>query len=365
MSNRPKELDSKVLTIQDLELEARKRLTDVVGGTTHPDCSLRDNELAYSRYKLRPRVLRDVDGVDASTTIFGTKVSFPFGFAPAAAHRLAHPDGELATSRAAAKNNIPMCLSSWSSSSIEEVIAQGGQNPYAMQISFFRDVSITKRIIERAEAAGYKALFVSVDLPVLGHRLNESRNNFAFPDHMRFPVLAESLEMGLDDTGSRVFDPSLRWDKTIPWLKQNTKLEIWLKRVCAPGDVQLAIDYKLNGVIISNHGGRQLDGVPATLDTLRACSPVAKGKIPLAIDGGIRCGADVFKAIALGAKMCFVGRIPVWGLAYNGERGVDLAIKIIKEEFLRTMMFTGCKALSDISEDHLVVLEPNGRLSRL
>ncbi|EHA25008.1 hypothetical protein ASPNIDRAFT_46010 [Aspergillus niger ATCC 1015] len=360
MANRPKEHDTKVLTIADLAIEAQKRLPPVV----------RDNEAAYNRYKLLPRVLRDVDALDTSTTIFGKKVKFPLGFAPAAAHKLAHADGEVGTSRAAAAHDIPMCLSSWATTGIDDVIAQGTGNPYAMQVSFFKDVEITRRIIQKAEKAGYKALFVSVDLPVLGNRLNESRNNFNFPSDMRFPVLAEGIdEMGLKDSYERYTDGTIRWDKTIAWLRQNTKLEIWLKGVYSPEDIQLAIDHKIDGVIISNHGGRQLDGVPATLDALRICAPVAKGKIPLAVDGGIRRGADVFKAIALGASMCFVGRIPIWGLAVSFHTDchicVDLAVKILYDEFCRTMKLAGCRTIADITPEHLAILETNGLLAKL
>ncbi|GAT18580.1 FMN-dependent dehydrogenase family protein [Aspergillus luchuensis] len=387
MANRPKDHDSKVLTIADLAIEAQKRLPPVVRDYFNEGAgdliTLKDNEAAYNRYKLLPRVLRDVDALDTSTTIFGKKVKFPLGFAPAAAHKLAHADGEVGTSRAAAAHDIPMCLSSWATTGIDDVIAQGTGNPYAMQVSFFRDVEITRRIIQKAEKAGYKALFVSVDLPVLGNRLNESRNNFNFPRDMRFPVLAEGIEeLGLKDTYERGYDGSIRWDKTIAWLRQNTKLEIWLKggtsiptpavtmyrltgTVYSPEDIQLAIDHKVDGVVISNHGGRQLDGVPATLDALRICAPVAKGKIPLAVDGGIRRGADVFKAIALGASMCFVGRIPIWGLAYNGEKGVDLAVKILYDEFCRTMKLAGCRTIADITPEHLAVLETNGLLAKL
>ncbi|OJJ32855.1 hypothetical protein ASPWEDRAFT_42889 [Aspergillus wentii DTO 134E9] len=371
MANRPEQLDASILTISDLAKAGEKRLPVIVRDYFNQGAgdlvTLKDNEAAFTRYKLRPLVLKDVDSLDISTTLFGQKIPFPLGFAPSAAHRLAHPDGELATSRAAAKNGIPMALSSWSTTSVEDVRAQGAGagNPYAMQISFFRDVNITKSIIERAEKAGYKALFVSVDLPVLGARHNESRNNFSFPSYLEFPNLFSNGEKGLKQTYENGYDPSITWDKTIPWLRANTKMEIWLKGVYTPHDVQKAIDYKVDGVIISNHGGRQLDGVPATLDALRECAPVAKGKIPLAIDGGIRSGADLFKALALGASVCFVGRIPIWGLAYNGEDGVDLAVKILLDEFRRTMMFMGCRTIEDIQKTHLSVLRSDGLLCKL
>ncbi|OJK02001.1 hypothetical protein ASPACDRAFT_40817 [Aspergillus aculeatus ATCC 16872] len=370
MSNRGKIHDTKVLTIADLAVEAQKRLPPVVRDYFNEGAgdlvTLRDNEEAYGRYKLMPRVLRDVANLDTTTTLFGSKIAFPFGFSPAAAHKLAHIDGETGTSRAAAAHNIPMALSSWSTSSVEEVIAasEGRGNPYIMQVSFFQDISITERIIKAAEKAGYKALFVSVDLPILGNRLNESRNNFNFPPHLKFPVLAGAAEMGLEDTYERGYDATIHWTKTIPWLRQHTNLAIWLKGVYSPADIELAIQHGVDGVLISNHGGRQLDGVPATLDALRVCAPVAKGRIPLAVDGGIRRGSDVFKALALGASCCFVGRVPIWGLAYNGEQGVDLAIRIIYDEFCRTMMLAGCRTIADITPEHLAVLE-KGLLAKL
>lgn len=193
--------------------------------------TLQDNEDAFCRYKLRPRVMRNVDGCDMSTTILGQKVDAPFGFAPSAAHKLAHPHGELATSKAAAANNLPMCLSSWSTHSLEDVRAVGASNPYAMQVTFLRDISFTQQVIERSEKAGYNAIFVSVDLPVLGNRLNESRNDFCFPSSMSFPNLPfeSGNDKGLIATSSLDYDPTIYWDQTVPWLRQHTSIEVWLK----------------------------------------------------------------------------------------------------------------------------------------
>ncbi|KAF2660230.1 FMN-dependent dehydrogenase family protein [Lophiostoma macrostomum CBS 122681] len=365
--------DPNILTIADLAKEATRRLPkrelEYYNGGAGDTVTLRDNEDAFSRYKLRPRVLRNVDDPDLSTTIFDTEVAFPLGFSPAATHRIAHPDGELATSRAAAANNIPMCLSSWSTESLEAVHEAGRLNPYAMQISFLRNPEFTKSIIKRAEAAGYKALFVNVDLPTIGNRLNEARNNFTFPSHFTFPNL--QFLRGDEDAKNPVgtsdvdYDATINWNDTIPWLREQTSMQIWLKGVFTAEDVQLAIEHKVDGVVISNHGGRQLDGVPAALDALRECAPIAKGRIGVAMDGGIRRGSDIFKAIALGADFCFVGRIPLWGLAYKGEQGVDLAIKLLYEEFRSTMMLTGCKTVRDIRRDHLAVLGTNGVLAKL
>lgn len=172
------------------------------------------------------------------------------------------------------------------------------------------------------EDAGYCALFLSVDVPVLGRRLGEMRSNFTLPKGMSFPnLLSEGQdEFGTPDgknNGPQAFDDTIEWEEIIPWLKANTNMQIWLKGILSPEDVELAIVAGVDGVVISNHGGRQLDGVPATLDSLRQCAPIAKGRIQIAVDGGIRRGSDIFKAIALGADFCFLGRVAIWGLAVS------------------------------------------------
>ncbi|KAI8685232.1 (S)-2-hydroxy-acid oxidase [Fusarium keratoplasticum] len=360
--------DPHVLTIADLKKAAGRHATPVNSDYFNEGAgdlyTVAENEDAYRRYMLRPRILRDVKDLDMSTTLFGVPVAAPLGFSPAAAHKLAHPDGEIGTSRAAAANNIPMCLSSWSTCSLEDVIAESSGNPYAMQVTFVKDYSITEMIIKRAEAAGYKAIFVSVDLPVIGSRLNEARNNFQHPLEATLPNLNFPDGRQVPDD-SYTYDPSISWEKNIAWLRQQTNMKIWLKGVYTAEDVKLAIKHNLDGVLISNHGGRQLDGVPATLDSLRECAEVAKGKIPIGVDGGIRRGSDIFKAIALGADFCFVGRIPVWGLAYKGWAGVDLAIKILLKELQQTMMLCGCRTIADIKRDYVAMLGPNGTLAKL
>ncbi|KAL4893153.1 FMN-dependent dehydrogenase family protein [Aspergillus ambiguus] len=357
-----------VLTIHDIAKEANKALPETYRHYYNDGAgemsTLLDNEKAYNRYKLRPRVLRDVHDVDTTTEIFGVKVAAPLGFAPTAAHKLAHPIGEVGTSRVAARNGVPMCLSTYSTTSLEDVISHGMGNPYAMQVSFFDDADVTHQLIKRAERAGYKALFVSVDLPVLGYRLNEKRSKFRFPPHLTFPNIQQESDDPMKHYGAG-YDSTLTWEKTISWLKKNTRMQIWLKGIVSPEDVQLAIDHGLDGVVISNHGGRQLDGQSSTLDALRECGPVAHGKIPLVLDGGIRRGSDIFKAVALGATACFVGRIPIWGLAYNGEAGVGEAVSILLREFRETMMHMGCQTLSDITPKCLSIERANGMIARL
>ncbi|GME58001.1 (S)-2-hydroxy-acid oxidase [Neofusicoccum parvum] len=373
MANRPQRLDSKVLTISDLKAQADKKLPRTISEYFNHGAgdmiTLNENEVAFDRYKMRPRILQNVDSIDTSTTIFGVKLqtAFPLGFPPCAAHKLAHADGESSVSRAAAKNGISMCLSSWATTALEEVAQNGGNNPYIIQVSLLKDKAVAQRIIKRAEAAGYKAIFLTVDLPVLGNRLNEARNNFSYPPELEFPNLkpgpqdeaVPAVENGSD------YDRTIEWATVVPRLRQQSRMEIWLKGVYTAEDVLLAIRHELDGVVISNHGGRQLDGVPSTLDALRECAPAAAGKIGIAIDGGIRRGSDIFKALALGAQHCFVGRIPIWGLVYKGEAGVDLAVKILMQEFRATMALTGCKSVSEINRSHLSLLGSDGILAKL
>ncbi|KAI6919226.1 FMN-dependent dehydrogenase [Hortaea werneckii] len=329
MANRGKTWDQQVHSIADLRDHGSRKLPQMYRDYYNEGAmdliTLRDNEAAFDRYKIKPRILVNVEKIDTSGELFGVKTAMPLGFSPSAMHRLAHPDGELATSRAAADANIAMTLSSYSTESLENVKAQGLSNPYAMQLCVLRDRYTTKQILERAEAAGYSAIFLSVDVPLLGRRLNEFRNDFHLPDGMEWPNLLSDgkaeLMQGPDDhvqeTSSYEFDPSLDWGTAIPWLRSQTKLQIWLKGVLSPEDVTLAIKHGIDGIVVSNHGGRQLDGVPATLDALRECALTAGSRIPIAVDGGIRRGSDIFKAIALGACHVFVGRIPIWGLAVS------------------------------------------------
>ncbi|KAL4924847.1 alpha-hydroxy acid oxidase [Aspergillus undulatus] len=359
MANRGKSYDPKVHSIQDLERlgsgKMRKAYREYYNKGAMDLITLRSNSTVYDRHLIRPRVLRDVSNFDTSTTIFGCKVKFPFGFSPTAMQALAHPDGEVATSKAAAKDGILMGLSTYSTIEPEKVIAHEKRNPYAMQMS------------PRAEAAGFKALFVTLDAPYLGRRLNEYRNNFDVPKGMEYPNLFPGVDVtNLEDGDeSMTYDTSMTWPSLLPFFRKHTALKIWGKGIYTAADAQLAIEHGLDGIIISNHGGRQFDSVPSSLDVLREVVPVAKGKTPIAVDGGIRRGTDIFKALALGADFCLAGRPAIWGLAYNGQEGVELAINLLYDEFRTCMALAGCKNVSEISRDHISLLQQDGRLLKL
>jgi len=285
---------------------------------------IHENSTAFSRYRLRPRVLVDVSGVDTSTTVFDQQVSFPLSVSPAGLQAMAHPDGELATSRACAKKGVNMAISSYSNYPIEAVRSAGttvAPISHAMQLYTMKDRALQERIVGTAEAAGCSAIFLTADSPVLGVRYNEWRNDFRTPGGLGFPILEKTTEDIRKQTHDGVFvafnDDSHNWDRDIPWLRSITKMQIWIKGVLTAEDTELAVKHGCDGIIVSNHGGRQLDGVMATLDALSECVEAAEGRIKVHVDGGFRSGTDVFKALALGADCCWVGRPAIWGLAVS------------------------------------------------
>ncbi|KAJ3521270.1 hypothetical protein NM208_g13372 [Fusarium decemcellulare] len=371
MANRGKSYDDQVHSLKDLERLGSARLgkstREYYNEGAMDLITLRENELAYDRYRIRPRVLRDISQIDTTTTIFGTKVKFPFGFSPTAMQQLAHHDGEEGTSKAAAAAGIAMGLSCYSTIELEKVISHGKGNPYAMQMSLLRNKDAMIQMIKRAEKAGYKALLVTLDAPYLGRRLNEYRNKFGVPKGMEYPNLYPGVDVSnLEDAGdSMAYDCALEWPQFLPFFREHTNMEIWGKGIYTAEDAELAIKHGLDGIIISNHGGRQLDGVPATLDVLRDIIPIAKGHIQVAVDGGIRRGTDIFKALALGADFCFAGRPAIWGLAYDGQKGVELALNLLYDEFKTCMALSGCKNVNEITKDYIALLQPDGRLSKL
>ncbi|PYI19019.1 (S)-2-hydroxy-acid oxidase [Aspergillus violaceofuscus CBS 115571] len=348
-----------MLSIADLEREATTKLPKPYAEFFNDGAT--DTTTATG---IRPRVLVKIPEIDTSAVLFGAKLTAPLGFAPTALHRLAHLDGKIATSRAAARMGVAMAVSSYASTTLEDIVAQGiGENPYAIQVGITKERGYTVQIIKRAEAAGYKAIFLTVDYPILGIRYNELRNELALPVGITYPNLSDKpLGDGFPDLE---YDSNISWPDAISWLRSLTTMEIWVKGFYTPEDVILTIQQQVDGIIVSNHGGRQLDGVPTTLDVLPECAPIAAGKVPIAIDGGIRRGSDIFKALALGAQYCFLGRVPIWGVAYAGQEGVELAVQILLHELRVTMALAGCKNISEISRTHLAVDDSIRVLCRL
>ncbi|CAO2649293.1 Nn.00g066780.m01.CDS01 [Neocucurbitaria sp. VM-36] len=240
---------------------------------------------------------------------------------------------------------------------------------HVMQLYTMKDRMKQERIIKRAEKAGCKAIFLTADSPVLGVRYNEYRNDFRTPAGLEFPMLERTTDMIRSETHDAGFtgfnSDQHSWAREIPYLRSVTRMQIWIKGVLTAEDVLLAREFGCEGVIVSNHGGRQLDGTPATIDVLEECVEAAAGQIRVHIDGGIRSGVDIFKALALGAECCWVGRPIIWGLAYDGEAGVTKGLDVLYDEFRRCMQLTGCNSISEINKSSLGVVRADGRLARL
>ncbi|KAK2606627.1 hypothetical protein N8I77_005362 [Diaporthe amygdali] len=365
-----------MLCVEDIKAAASAKLPAVHrdffnDGSTNM-VTVQDNSRAFSKYRLRPRCLVDVSKADTTTTVFGQQIDFPLCVSPAGLQAIAHPDGELATSRACAKRRVHMGVSTFSNHSVEQVRQAGlevGPLAHIMQLYTMRNRDAQLRIIRRAEAAGCVALFLTADSPVLGVRYNEVRSDFRTPEGLSLPMLertSEDIRAQTHDDGFTSFNSDAHsWAVDIPWLRSVTKMQIWIKGVLTAEDVHLAIQYGCDGVVVSNHGGRQLDETPATIDVLPECAKAANGRIRIHVDGGIRSGTDIFKALALGAECVWIGRPVVWGLAYNGETGVIKTLDILYGEFKRCMQLCGCSSIKDISQAALGIARADGPLARL
>ncbi|GAB7349101.1 hypothetical protein MBLNU459_g8051t1 [Dothideomycetes sp. NU459] len=379
MAGRPAPLpvpEDKILSIADLEQAASKKLPvaarDFYNSGSTDQVTIRENSAAFAKYRLRPRVLVDVSATDTSTEVFGRRITFPLCVSPAGLQAMAHPSGELATSRACAKKGVNMGISSFSNHPIHEVRRAGeeaGPIAHAMQLYTMQDRGLQERIVRRAEAEGCSAILLTADSPVLGVRYNEWRNDFRTPAGLEFPVIeltTAKLRAQSHDGSFTAFNSDAHsWAREIPWLRSISAMQIWIKGVLTAEDVRLAIEYGCDGVLVSNHGGRQLDGVPATIDALPECVAAADGRIRIHIDGGIRSGTDIFKCLALGAECCWVGRPAIWGLAYDGQAGVETMLETYHNEFKRCMQLTGCRTIKDITKASLGLVRSDGPLARL
>ncbi|GJQ08280.1 hypothetical protein GpartN1_g71.t1 [Galdieria partita] len=359
------------VNVYEYETLARQKLPkmayDYYASGSDDQYTLEDNILAFRRFRFKPRVLVDISVQDIATNILGIPCSFPFVIAPAAMQKMAHPDGEVAVAKAAAASKVIMTLSSLSTCSIEEVARAAPEGPKWFQLYVYRDREVTKKLVERAEKAGYCAIVVTVDTPKLGRREADVHNKFELPQHLTFANFIDSANEDrqrtkkVDGSGlaayiASLFDPSLSW-KDISWLKTVTKLPILLKGVLNGKDAELATRCGAAGIIVSNHGARQLDGSPATIDCLEAVVNGVQGKIPVLVDSGVRRGTDIIKALALGAQAVCVGRPILWGLAVAGEEGVRRVIELYRNEFELDLGLLGCPSLADIRRDMIVKVD--------
>jgi isopentenyl diphosphate isomerase/L-lactate dehydrogenase-like FMN-dependent dehydrogenase len=299
--------------------------------------TLRDNVAAFERRKLRPRVLVDVAEISTRTTVLGTEIALPVLIAPLAMQRLAHPDGEEATARAAAAAGTIMCLSSAATCAPKEL--DSGHRWF--QVYVWRPRSKTEAAIEEAVAAGYSALVLTVDVPYIGRRERDLRVDFKVPEGLT--VQGDLFGQG--------FDATVNW-RDLEWLA-GYGLPVVVKGLLTAEDAELACEHGAAAVVVSNHGGRQLDGVPATLDVLEEVVDAVHGRAEVLLDGGVRRGVDVLKALALGARAVLIGRAMLWGLAAAGEEGVTDVLRMFREELELGLALLGCSSPADVSRAHV------------
>ncbi|XP_056162829.1 peroxisomal (S)-2-hydroxyacid oxidase GLO4-like isoform X4 [Syzygium oleosum] len=333
---------------QELARQALPKMYyDFFAGGAEDQYTLKENVEAFRRITFRPRILIDVSKICLSTTILGYHVSAPIMIAPTALHKLAHPEGEVATARAAAECNVIMILSYMSMCTVEEVASSCDAIRF-FQIYVYKRRDITTQLVQRAERSGYKAIVLTVDVPRLGRREADIKNKMVAPQLKNFEGLLSTQVVS--DEGSNVqafadstLDASLTW-KDIGWLRSITKLPILIKGVLTHEDAIKAVEAGAAGIIVSNHGARQLDYSPATISVLEEVVHAVKGKVPVFVDGGVRRGTDVFKALALGAQAVLIGRPVVYGLAAKGETGVRSVTEMLKDELELTMALSGSRA---------------------
>ena len=369
--------------IADLRAIARRRLPrgifDYIDGGAENESTMRRNSEAFSRVTFVPRVLRDVSRIDTSTTVLGESLPVPLLFAPTGFTRIAHWEGEVAVARVAARHGLPYCLSTLSTRTIEDV-ATATNGPKWFQVYVWRDRAMVKDMLARAADAGYSTIMITVDTAVLGRRERDVRRGFTLPptlgpgtlvdgisrprwtwdfvrhDPITFATVAASSGRGggtavtLSDFIAEQFDPSLSWDD-LAWFRDNWNGRIVLKGIQSVADAELAASNGVDGVALSNHGGRQLDGAPSPFELVAPVRDAVGAALQIICDGGIRRGGDIVKAIALGANACTMGRSYLYGLGAAGEEGVDRALTMLWSEMTRTMQLCGASTVADIGRD--------------
>ncbi len=349
-----------------LEIEERARPVlekmafDYFASGANDEVTLAENRDAFDRITLYPYMLRDVSKRSLNTTVLGQEISFPVLIAPTAFHKLAHPDGEVAVAKAAQAYGTIMCLSTLATSSMEEV-SENSSGPRWFQLYVYKDKAITEDLVRRAEQNGYSAIVFTVDAPLLGRRERDVRNRFCLPPQLEVKNLAGSLPANLpqSDDNSALFryiaaqcDASITWEY-VDWLRSLTSLPVLVKGILRADDALLAIEHGASGIIVSNHGGRQLDTAPSTISALGPIVDAVGGRAEVFVDGGFRRGTDVLKALCLGARAVLLGRPVIWGLALAGQAGVERVLKLIREELELSMALCGCASVDQVDRSLL------------
>jgi len=351
--------EAELLNVHDYERAAEEALDPAAfgyfAGAANDEWTLRENRAAFDRWVLRPRMLVDVSEVTTATTVLGAEASMPLLVAPTAYQRMAHPEGELAMARGAAAAGTVMCLSTLATSTIEEVAEASGDGPRWFQLYWSPDRGVVRDVVERAEVAGFTALLLTVDLPELGRRERDLRTGFEIPEEIPVPIflaLAENVGAISPTDINWAVDRSLTW-RDLDWLRSVSRLPVLVKGILTAEDAVLAVESGADGVVVSNHGGRQLDGVAAALDALPEVVEAVGDRGVVLMDSGVRRGTDVVKALALGAQAVLAGRAPLWGLAVDGADGVQRVLELLREEIALALALCGCASPGAVTREHV------------
>jgi 4-hydroxymandelate oxidase len=341
---------ARIVTLDEFEPYAAASMDpaayDYIAGGAWDEVSLAENVAAWRRRRLRPRVLVDVSRVDPSTTMLGTPAAFPVAIAPMAFHGLANAAAESASARAAAAASIPFALSTMSTQSIEDVGRAAANGVRWFQLYTQTDPDRSRALVERAVDAGYGAIVVTVDLPILGYRERDLRSGFVLPAAGNFAADSGGPSHDLD------LGPSLTW-ADLAAIRSWSSLPLVLKGIMTAEDARLACEHGADGIIVSNHGARQLDRVAAPVDVLEEVVGAVAGGTEVWVDGGVRRGLDIAIALALGARGVLIGRPILWALAAGGQAGVERALTILREEFEVAMALLGARTPAEIGREHL------------
>ena len=368
MTNKPAGTEPTSLPVNLHEFEAiaervlPRMVYDYYAGGANDEVLLKSTRAAWDAIEIRYRVMRDVSVRSHAISVLGQELSWPVMIAPMAMQRMAHIDGELATARAASAMQTGMVLSTLSTTSVEAVSAEL-QQPLWFQLYIEKDRGATKALVQRAELAACRALVLTVDTPLLGRRERDVRNQFHLKAEMPFPhlrmstgdalVAKEATTSSLATYVAQQWDASISW-KDLGWLQSVTRLPILVKGVVRGDDAVIAMESGASGVIVSNHGGRQLDASVTTVRALREVVDAMQGKGAVLVDGGVRRGTDVLKAIAMGANAVLLGRPVLWGLSAGGESGVMRVLQLLKDEFDLAIALSGCRSVSEIGRELLI-----------
>ncbi|WP_462413384.1 lactate 2-monooxygenase [Neobacillus sp. Marseille-QA0830] len=359
------------VSYEELEKKAKEHLSAkpfyYVAASAGAEVTAKENNQAFNKWKIVPRMLCDTSSRDLTVELFGRKLNYPILLAPVGVQSIVHPDGELATARAAAGMDLPFIASTASTYSLEKISAVMGDRPRWYQLYWSNDREIAASMVKRAEIAGYDAIVITLDTPMMAWREKDIEHAYlpfleaqGIGNYLEDPVFLSRLDCPpQEDMQSAIMlwaqvfgNPALTW-ADLDFIKQQTNLPILLKGILHSEDARLAIEHGVDGIIVSNHGGRQVDGAIAAIDALPAIVEEVQGKIPVLMDSGIRRGSDIIKALCLGAKAVLVGRPYMYGLALAGEEGVKQVLRNLIADFDLTLALSGKKSVSELNQNLL------------